>query len=89
LKFAAEKPKGAQIFAGKTFVLTGALEHYTREQATELIVSLGGNVSSSVSKNTDYVVAGKDPGSKYDKAVALGIKIISEKELEKMIKERQ
>uniref|UniRef100_A0A7C6A958 DNA ligase n=1 Tax=candidate division WOR-3 bacterium TaxID=2052148 RepID=A0A7C6A958_UNCW3 len=89
LKFAAEKPKGAQIFAGKTFVLTGALEHYTREQATELIVALGGNVSSSVSKNTDYVVAGKDPGSKYDKAVALGIKIISEKELEKMIKERQ
>lgn len=89
LKFSAEKPKGAQLFAGKTFVLTGGLEHYTRDQVTELIVSLGGNVSSSVSKNTDYVLVGKDPGSKYDKAVALGIKIIGEKEFEKMIKEKK
>ncbi len=89
LKFSAEKPKGTQILAGKTFVLTGSLEHYTREQVAELIVSLGGNVTSSVSKNTDYVLAGKEPGSKYDKAVALGIKIINESEFEKMIKEKK
>jgi DNA ligase (NAD+) len=86
LKFAAEKPKGAQIFAGKSFVLTGGLEYYTREEATETIVALGGNVASSVSKNTDYVLAGKEPGSKYDKAVALGIKIINESEFKKMTK---
>lgn len=89
LNFATEKPKKEQIFAGKTFVLTGGLENYTREQASELIVSLGGNVSSSVSKKTDYVLAGKDPGTKYDKAVALGIKIINEQEFEKMIKGKQ
>jgi DNA ligase (NAD+) len=87
LKLEAEKLKaGAQIFAGKTFVLTGSLEHYAREQVSELIVSLGGNVSSSVSKNTDYVLAGKEPGSKYERAKALGVKIISESEFEKMIK---
>ncbi len=86
LKFSAVKPKGVQIFAGKTFVLTGGLGHYTREQAAELIVSLGGNVTSSVSKNTDYVLAGNEPGSKYDKAKALGIKIINESEFKKMIK---
>lgn len=89
LKFSAAKPKGAQIFAGKTFVLTGGLKHYAREKANALIVSLGGNVSSSVSKNTDYVLAGKEPGSKYDKAVALGIKIIDESEFEKMIRRKK
>jgi DNA ligase (NAD+) len=89
LKFETEKPKTAQIFAGKTFILTGGLQHHTREEATEKIVAMGGNVSSSVSKNTDFVLAGKEPGSKYDKAVALGIKIISEAEFEKMIKGKQ
>ena len=89
LKLSAEKPKGTQIFTGKTFVITGSLEHNTREQANELIVSLGGNVTSSVSKKTDYVLAGKEPGSKYDKAVALGLKIINELEFEKMIKVKQ
>ena len=90
LKFSAEKPKpGAQIFAGKSFVLTGSLQHYTRDQAAELIVGLGGNVSSSVSKRTDYVLAGKEPGSKYNKAKALAVKIISETEFEKMIKEKK
>lgn len=73
---------------GKTFVLTGALRNYTRESASELIISLGGNVSSSVSKKTDYVVAGKEPGSKYDKAKALGVKIISEKEFSKIVKKK-
>ncbi|MEO0094137.1 MAG: NAD-dependent DNA ligase LigA [candidate division WOR-3 bacterium] len=89
LKFSTERPRVAQIFAGKIFVLTGGLEHYTREQVTELITALGGNVSSSVSKNTDYVLVGKEPGSKYDKAVALGVRIINEAEFERMIKEKR
>jgi DNA ligase (NAD+) len=75
------------IFADKTFVLTGTLNKYTREKATEIIINLGGNVSSSVSKNTDYVLAGAEPGSKYTKAKSLGIKIINEDEFDKMIKE--
>jgi DNA ligase (NAD+) len=73
--------------SGKTFVLTGALESLTRNEAKAKIRELGGSVSSSVSKNTDYVVAGADPGSKYDKAVKLGIKIMSEEEFIKLIKE--
>ncbi len=89
LKFSTERPRVAQIFAGKIFVLTGGLEPYTREQVTELITALGGNVSSSVSKNTDYVLVGKEPGSKYDKAVALGVRIINEAEFERMIKEKR
>jgi len=57
----------------------------TRDEAKEKIQTLGGNVSSSVSKSTDYVIVGKNPGSKYDKARELGVKIINEKELIKMI----
>jgi len=74
------------VFAGKTFVLTGALKNYTREKATELISQLGGNVSSSVSKKTDYVLAGTEPGSKYTKAKSLGVKIITETDFDKMVK---
>jgi len=70
---------------GKTFVLTGALSKLTRNQAKQKIRELGGNVSSSVSKRTDYVVVGKNPGSKYQQARKLGIKIISEPEFLKMI----
>jgi DNA ligase (NAD+) len=77
--------KAKQILAGKTFVLTGSMETMTRDQAKEKIRNLGGDVSSSVSKETDYVVAGEEPGSKYDKAKKLGIKIIGEKEFIKMI----
>jgi len=79
--FAEEKP-----FAGKLFVLTGALSRYTRQQAQELIESLGGRVTSSVSKKTDCVVVGEDPGSKYDKAVLLGVPILREEEFVELIK---
>jgi len=75
-----------QPFAGKTFVLTGTLESMTRDEAKDKIRELGGDVSSSVSKETEYVVAGAEPGSKYDKAKKLGIKIINEKEFLKMLK---
>lgn len=66
------------IFTDKTFVLTGTLENYSREEAKEKIESLGGNVTSSVSKKTDYVIAGKEAGSKYTKALSLGITIWDE-----------
>ena len=77
------KPE-AGVFAGKTFVLTGSLEKYTREQAGAEIEKRGGRVSASVSKKTDYVLAGAEPGSKLDKAKELGVKIIAEKEFEKL-----
>jgi len=71
---------------GKKFVLTGELESFTRDEAKDMIRKEGGDVSSSVSKNTDYVVAGKDPGSKHQKAKSLGVKIITEKEFREMFK---
>ncbi len=72
-------------FRNKTFVLTGTLEKYTRTEASELIEKYGGRVSSSVSKKTDYVLAGTEAGSKLDKAKSLGVKIITEEEFEKML----
>lgn len=72
-------------FSGKTFVLTGSLEQYSRQDAGALIKERGGKVTSSVTKKTDYVVVGDEPGSKYDKAVALKIKILSEDEFVKML----
>ena len=69
---------------GLTFVLTGTLEHYTRPEMSELIEKHGGKVSSSVSKNTSFVLAGAEAGSKLDKAKALGVKIISEEDILKM-----
>lgn len=74
------------VFNGKTFVLTGSLEKYSRNEASEILTNLGANVSSSVSKNTDYVLAGENAGSKLSKAQNLGIKIISENEFEQMVK---
>jgi len=73
-------------FLGKTFVLTGALPTYSRAQATEIIENFGGKASSSVSKKTDYVLAGEDAGSKLKKATDLGVTIISEAEFNEMIK---
>lgn len=71
---------------GKTFVLTGTLANMSRDEAKARIKSLGGKVASSVSKNTDYVVVGADPGSKYDEAVKLGVEIINEEQFEKLLK---
>lgn len=72
-------------FVGKTFVLTGKLELYKRDQAKSLIESMGGKVSGSVSKKTDYVVAGTDAGSKLTKANSLGVKVLSEVEFKDLL----
>jgi len=73
-------------FAGKTFVFTGELKDYSRKEAEGLVRSLGGNAASSVSKNTDFVVIGENPGSKYRKAKSLGVKIVDEKKLKEIAK---
>lgn len=72
-------------FSGKTFVITGTLPHYSRDEATALIKERGGKVSGSVSKATDYLLLGDDPGSKYDKAKELKIAILSEEQFKKML----
>jgi DNA ligase (NAD+) len=82
----AEDKSVSSVFEGKTFVLTGTLTKYTRDRAKEIIESMGGKAASSVSKKTDYVLAGENAGSKLTKAQDLGITIISEDEFEQMIK---
>ena len=72
------KAADARPLAGKTFVLTGALPTLSRDEASKLIREAGGNVSGSVSKNTDYVLAGTEAGSKLEKAQKLGVKVIDE-----------
>jgi len=76
-------------FAGKTFVFTGTLSSMTREQAQELVVSLGGKAAGSVSRKTDYVVAGADAGSKLAKARELGIKVLTEAEFSAMLENQK
>lgn len=71
--------------AGKSIVLTGSLETMTRDEAERVIISLGGRATNSVSRNTDYVVVGENPGTKYDKARELKIPTISEKEFLKLV----
>ncbi len=73
-------------FEGKIFVLTGSLEEFTRKEAGDLIEKFGGKTTNSVSKKTDYVLAGKEAGSKLEKAESLGITVISEQEFKEMIK---
>ncbi len=91
LKFELNKSDFRQVkenfFTGKTFVLTGKLNAFTREDAGEKIISLGGKVTSSVSKNTDYLIAGEKAGSKKNKANELGINIMTEDDLGKKINE--
>jgi DNA ligase (NAD+) len=84
LKLTGQKKQRGTSLAGKTFVLTGTLVHFTRDQAKKMIEDAGGKVTGSVSKKTDYVVAGADAGSKLDKAKELGVKVIDEKEMENL-----
>ena len=83
---ARPKPKSGGDLSGKTFVVTGTLKNFQREEIEDLIRKHGGKATSSVSKNTDYLIAGEKAGSKLDKARALGVPVISEEEFEKMIR---
>jgi len=85
LRLTGIKKQRGTTLAGKTFVLTGTLAHFTRDEAKKLIEDAGGRVSGSVSKKTDYVVAGDDAGSKLDKAKELGVKVIGEKEMQELL----
>jgi DNA ligase (NAD+) len=91
LRDAGVRPKAqkrevkSQKLAGKSFVFTGGLANRSREEAGELVQQHGGKVSGSVSKKTDYVVVGTDPGSKYDKAKELGVEVLTEGEFEKLL----
>jgi DNA ligase (NAD+) len=85
LTFTGKKRERGTKLAGKTFVLTGTLAKYSRDEAKKMIEDAGGRVSGSVSKKTDYVVAGSDAGSKLDKAKELGVPVVDEKEMEKLL----
>ena len=84
IEFAPPVKKGDKL-TGLTFVLTGTLENFTRDEAKRLIEQEGGSVTSSVSKKTSYVIVGKDPGSKLESAESLGIKTVDEEAFKKMI----
>ncbi len=85
LTFTGKKKERGTKLAGKTFVLTGTLARYSRDEAKKMIEDAGGRVSGSVSKKTDYVVAGSDAGSKLDKAKELKVPVIDEKEMEELV----
>jgi DNA ligase (NAD+) len=85
VKVIETKLKEGKKLAGKTFVFTGALKNFERDEARNLVESLGAMIASSVSKKVDFVVVGEDPGSKFDKAKELGIKILTEEEFKKMV----
>jgi DNA ligase (NAD+) len=86
LAFKGKRKERGTKLAGQTFVLTGTLAHYSRDEAKKMIEDAGGRVSGSVSKKTNYVVAGADAGSKLDKAKELGVPVISETEMEKLLR---
>jgi DNA ligase (NAD+) len=86
VKFPSESADvGDTPLSGKTFVLTGGLDFFTRDEARKIIEDMGGRVTSSVSKKTDFVVVGRDPGSKYDAAQRLGVKSLNENDFKKML----
>jgi DNA ligase (NAD+) len=85
-KTAENEKKKEGGLTGMTFVVTGTLPNFSREQAREFIEDHGGKVTDSVSKKTSYLVLGEDPGSKFDKAKSLGVKIIGEDELRKLVR---
>ncbi|MFN3873223.1 MAG: NAD-dependent DNA ligase LigA [Ignavibacterium sp.] len=91
LRFSTEqkKPVKDNFFKDKTFVLTGTLLSFSRDEAAERIKKLGGKTASSVSKNTDYVIAGEKAGSKLDKAKSLGVKILNEDDFLKLLEENK
>jgi len=86
LTFTGKKRERGTALAGKTFVITGTLANFSRDAAKKLIEDAGGKVTGSVTKKTDYVVAGADPGSKLDKARELGVKVVDEKEMQELAK---
>ena len=86
LTFTGKKKERGTALVGKTFVLTGTLARHARDEAKKLIEDAGGRVAGSVSKKTDYVVAGEDAGSKLDKARELGVSVIDEDQMEKLVK---
>lgn len=79
------EPVGSASLEEKVFVLTGSLEGFTREEAKDAIMRRGGRVTSSVSRNTDYVVVGKDPGSKSEEAERLGIRTLNERQFQALL----
>ncbi|EQB90024.1 hypothetical protein M918_01970 [Clostridium sp. BL8] len=83
--FESKEIKEESILMGKTVVITGTLNNFTRNEIKEKLEGLGAKISSSVSKKTDYVLVGSDAGSKYDKAVELGVKILSEEDFLAMV----
>ena len=85
VNFKCNETKKDGVFSGKVFVLTGTLPTLTRSEASKIITDNGGKVSSSVSKKTDFVLAGEEAGSKLDKANQLGITVISEEDLRNMV----
>ena len=87
VSFASTEVIADDRFAGKTFVLTGALERFTRSEAEQIIERFGGKASGSVSKKTSYVLAGANPGSKLTKAESLGIPVITEEDFARLIEE--
>jgi DNA ligase (NAD+) len=82
-----EEEGGPRPLEGVTVVITGSLEGWSRDDATEAVQRLGGKVSGSVSKKTSYVVAGDSPGSKYDKALALGVPILDAAGFERLLRD--
>ena len=89
MNFIGEKTAKSDLLAGKTIVATGSLTLYSRKEINDLIEALGGKASGSVSKKTDYVVAGENAGSKLQKAAELGIPVLTEEEFKNMIQQEE